>query len=228
MARINNPTLHCKCCIASEIHPSSHMLLFNPLPQRWGGGRKLPICHSEFVLTGKTQSTPQSRVCDFIPSSLFHLANCLSFVFSWGICEVKRLLFKKRWWKRKKKTESGEADRLGDSDMMTGEKSKPSRIRLSAFTALTYSGLFETPCFLLITSSLLLPQLLNISLLKVMIQDFQSLFTHSLFLCYLSIYTPSICVTPHLCPSFTYYLLFKSFRQQAQLLRWSGVSDAKS
>ena len=91
---------------------------------------------------------------------------------------------------KKKKTESGKADRLGDSDMMTGEKSKQSQIRLSACTALTYLGLFEAPCFLLITSFLLLPQLFTISLLKVMIQNFQTLFTHSLLFCYhLSIYT---------------------------------------
>lgn len=96
----------------------------------------------------------------------------------------------KKMMKKKNKTESGEGDSLGDSDTMTGEKSKQSQIRLSACTALTYLGLFEAPCFLLITSFLLLPQLFTISLLKVMIQDFQTLFTHSLLFCYhLSIYT---------------------------------------
>ncbi|KAI9541007.1 hypothetical protein NQZ68_035294 [Dissostichus eleginoides] len=37
MARINNPTLHRKCCIASEIPPPpSHTLLFKPPPKHSG------------------------------------------------------------------------------------------------------------------------------------------------------------------------------------------------
>lgn len=96
---------------------------------------------------------------------------------------------------------------MGNSDTMTGEESKQPRIRRpSAITALTYSGLLDAPCLLLITSSLLPPQLFTLSVHKVMTQDFQS-FLH----------IPSFPVIifpyalPQLCQSFMYFLLLKKF-----------------
>lgn len=140
MARINNPTLHRKCCIASEIPPPlpSHTLLFKPPPNtlemsRGGGGDR--TSHMSLWICTYRQNTKYPRVtgvCDFTPSFLFQSDNCLS--FCGGICVVKKAAIRKR------KQESCQADRLGH-----GDRSKQCGIRLlSASIALWHIQAFQS------------------------------------------------------------------------------------
>lgn len=139
------------------------------------------------------------RVCDFTPPFLFHLVNCLSFV----LCYIKRQLSpeNKDGEKKKKKV------RLTDWAIRTGwlgrKANNLDKRRLSAITALTYSGLLDVPCFLLITSSLLPSQLFTLSVHKVMTQDVRSLSTHSLILLSSShVHSPCVYHTPTMLSTF--------------------------